>query len=67
MKESDIAHENGRYWVLKVPGKAPRYEVLKSGLTHSTTDSAYHFTPDGLSIAVARCDYLARKETANAA
>jgi hypothetical protein len=34
--------------------------VLRTGLTHSTSDSAYPRTPGGLSIAIARCNYLAK-------
>ena len=34
--------------------------MLRAGLTHSTSDSAYPRTPDGLSIAIARCNYLAK-------
>lgn len=58
MKERDIAYENGRAWVLCEPA---RYLVLTAGPTHSTSDSAYPKTPDGLSLAKARADYLARK------
>ena len=59
-RERDIKHETpgGRYWVLDT-GKA--YAVMAVGVTHSTSDSAYERTPDGLSIAVARCDYLAAR------
>ena len=58
IKESDIIHENGDFWVLR---ERDRYTVLRNGLTHSESDSAYEKTDDGLSIAVARCNYLARK------
>ena len=57
-KESQIMHENGRYWVLDT-GKA--YAVMAAGVTHSTSDSAYERSPDGLSIAIARCNYLAKR------
>lgn len=57
-KEEDIVHENGEFWVLREKG---RYSVLRSGLTHSTSDSAYARNEDGLSIAKARCDYLAQR------
>jgi hypothetical protein len=58
MRESDIMHENGNYWVAR---GAKCYTVFKVGATHSTSDSAYEKTADGLSIAIARCDYLARR------
>jgi hypothetical protein len=32
IREEDIIHESGKYWVLKT---AQGYEVLKTGLTHS--------------------------------
>ena len=59
-REKDIKHEahGGRYWVLDT-GKA--YAGMVVGVTHSTSDSAYERTPDGLSIAVARCNYLAAR------
>lgn len=58
MRESDITHENGRFWVYR-DLKTNRYVVFVSGATHSTSDSAYPLTSDGLSLAVKRCDYLA--------
>ena len=57
IRESDIKHENGAHWVLD---DTNAYTVYRTGLTHSTSDSAYPRTPDGLSIAIARCDYLAK-------
>ena len=57
IRESDIKHENGAHWVLD---DRASYTVYRTGLTHSTSDSAYPRTPDGLSIAIARCDYLAK-------
>jgi hypothetical protein len=59
MRESDIKHEAGRYWV----GCTRRaYVVYVTGVTHSTSDSAYERNDDGLSIAIARCDYLAKRD-----
>lgn len=60
-RERDIKREapGGRYWVLDT-GKA--YAVMVVGVTHSTSDNAYERTPDGLSIAVARCNYLAARQ-----
>ena len=57
-RQKDIKHEAGPFWVLDT-GKA--YAVMVVGVTHSTSDSAYERTPDGLSIAVARCNYLAAR------
>lgn len=58
-KEKDIKHESGSYFVLS---EKDCYGVYKNGLTHSTSDSHYHKTDDGLSIAIARCEYLAKRE-----
>ncbi|MBN3506333.1 hypothetical protein [Burkholderia cenocepacia] len=59
-REEDIVHENGTIWVLRDrPEKA--YTVCVSAGTHSTVDSAYRLDSDGLSIAIARCDYLAKR------
>ena len=55
IRESDIKHETGAHWVLD---DKKCYMVLRVGVTHSTSDSAYPRTPDGLSIAIARCNYL---------
>lgn len=63
MDESDILHENGNFWVGKTR-RPESYTVYRTGLTHSTPDSSYAFTPDGLSIAKARCDYLAGRANA---
>lgn len=60
MREQDIIHENGDYWVLK---DKTAYVVFQTGITHSTSDSAYPLTADGLSIAIARCNYLAMRAT----
>ncbi len=59
MKEHDIMHESGDYWVYRDKGVA--YAVMKAGIAHSVCDSTYAPTPDGLSIAVARCNYLAKR------
>ena len=60
MKELDILHEVGPYWITKTKHG---FEIYKNGLTHSTgIGEAY---PD-LSVAIARANYLARKVAANA-
>jgi hypothetical protein len=57
MRESDIKFESGDYWV----GKTDRgYTVFMSGVTVSAADSTYPKDDDGLSIAIARCKYLAK-------
>ena len=58
-KETDIMHENGKFWVLREKDK---YCVCVSGITHAATDSAYEKNDDGLSIAIARCNGLANRE-----
>jgi len=57
--EKQIKHENGKFWVLDT-GKT--YAVMQNGVTHSTSDSEYPRNKNGLSIAIARCDYLARRK-----
>jgi len=64
MREKDIKHENGNYWVLDT-GKS--YAVMKIAGTHSVSDSEYKRDSDGLSIAIYRCNYLAKKELGGAA
>lgn len=64
MKEHDIIHENGRFCVYRNRGKnnvANAYTVYAQGLTHSVPDSSYAPTEDGKSLAIARCDYLAKQ------
>lgn len=59
MRESDIKHENGAYWV---GDTRDSYTVYKTGITHSEPDSSYARDADGLSIAIARCNYLANRK-----
>lgn len=60
MKMSDILHENGKFWVLRDNYKGQEtYTVMKSGITHS--ESCDDVTYPDLSIAIARCDYLASR------
>lgn len=61
MTEKDILYEVGRFWVLD-DRKHDAYVVMRNGDTYSTSDSGYPRTPDGLSIAKARVDYLARSK-----
>ena len=60
-RETDIVHEAGRFWVLR-NAQHQRYTVLASGSVCSESDSHYAFTDDGKSIAIARANYLARRE-----
>lgn len=55
IKENQIKHENGKFWVLEV--KKGFYQVMMKGSTCSTCDSAYN----DLSLAIYRCDYLAKR------
>ena len=58
-RESDIVHETPVCWVKRDRGS---YTVFRTGVTHSTSDSAYRKNADGLSIAVARCKYLEKRK-----
>ena len=65
MRESDIIHEVGSYWVGR-DRRCAAYVVYKIGPTHSVSDSAYCLNPDGLSIAIARANYLAKRDEVRA-
>ena len=67
MRESAIMHETpcGKYWVGRDKGRGA-YIVYKVGVTHSTSDSGYALTPDGLSIAICRANYLAKRKAEGA-
>lgn len=58
-KVKDIKFESKceQFWVLD---NKDSYAVMQNGLTHSVSDSFYRHDPDGLSIAIARCKYLAK-------
>jgi hypothetical protein len=58
MRESDIVHENGDYWVLS---DKSGYLVLKTGVTHSKTLCTFPKDADGRSLAIAYCDYQAER------
>ena len=58
MRESDIMHENGNFWVAK---DKSGYLVLECGITHSKTLCTFAKDTDGLSLAVAYCDYKAKR------
>lgn len=57
--EDIILHEACNCWVSNEGTKTnPNYHVWCNGITHSTCDSAYN----DLSLAIARCNYLAKKQ-----
>lgn len=57
--KAGILHEVAGYWVSNEGTKVkPSYHVWVPGITHSTCDSAYA----DLSLAVCRCNYLARNK-----
>lgn len=65
MRESDIIHENGNYWVAKT---RDGYAVFRNGLTHAiSTGVLYANDADGRSIAIASCDYKADRDRKAAA
>lgn len=55
--EANIMHEAGS-WVWK---SRTQYTVYRAGMTVSKADSSYPLTADGLSIAIARANYLSRR------
>lgn len=64
-KELGILHNiNDEYWVRNEnegTKENPNFHVWETGSTHSICDSAY----DDLSLAVARCNYLAKRKQTN--
>lgn len=54
MSEKDIRHQNGDFWVVFKRGIFTVFKPMGCG---SVTDSAYN----DLTLAVARCDYLAKR------
>lgn len=61
VREEDIEYERGDFWVHRDRARA-LYTVYRAGATHSTSDSSYKLTPDGRTLAVARANYLARRQ-----
>lgn len=59
MRESDILHETGDYWVSRDKSGS---HVWRSGITHSTRVQSFPATDDGLSLAIAYADYRAKRE-----
>lgn len=58
-REDCIAYQNGEYWVERC---RRHYQVWRPMVTVCEPDSAYPPTADGLTLAIARVDYLARRE-----
>lgn len=68
MKESDLVHENGDFWVCKTqknwfgsPEKT--YSIYRNQLTHSVPVASFEQNEDGLSLAIAYCDYRAKRDS----
>mgnify|MGYP000610327203 CR=1 FL=1 len=59
MREKNIVFESGRYFVYQAGSS---YDVMRNVATHSEVESMYALSPDGLSLAVARCEYLSGRE-----
>ena len=60
-RERDILYEVGAYWVM-LNRRCNALVVMRNVGTHSVSDSAYCRGDNGLSIAKARCDYLAKRD-----
>ena len=58
-KESEILYENGNHWVLKM---RMGYATMRCGITHSTSLCVFPLTDDGLSLAIAYCDYQDKRK-----
>lgn len=58
--KAGILHSINGYWVSNEgTKKKPSFHVWIPGLTHSTCDSAY----DDITLAVSRCNYLAKSKS----
>jgi len=55
MKECDIVHEVGNFWVLSKKGL---YFVMKSGITHSVSETTSY---NDKSLAIARAEYMNKR------
>lgn len=58
MREEDILHENGKYWVCKAQQKGKKgYEIYKVSTTHSVRCGQVGVEGEkGLQIAITECD-----------
>lgn len=59
VREIDIVYSSAPAWIF-ADRKGKAYVVMLDGTTVAESDSAYALDDDGLSIAKARCDYLAK-------
>lgn len=59
MRESNIVYQIGSVWVGRMP---TQYTVYVDGVTAAMADNSYARTDDGLSIAIARAKYLAKRK-----
>ncbi len=59
MTEADIIHERGEYWVAR---DRAAYTVCRNTSTHAVSIQSFAKDADGLSVAIAYCDYLARRK-----
>lgn len=60
-REKDILYENGGFWVMNDGPRGYTVQRPSPSFTHSLPDSTYAPDANGLSLAKARCDYLARR------
>ena len=60
MRESVIKYQAGPFWVMD-DRQYDCYTVFKDGPVVAVSDSSYPRTDDGLSLAKARVDYLAKR------
>lgn len=60
MRESDMLMDRNGFYVMRQRSAYVVFRPSPSGM-YAISDSAYALTDDGLSIAKARCDYLARR------
>ena len=59
LKEKDILHENKTFWVMRDKhAGCETYTIMRNVGTHSTSQD--YCTYPNLSVAIARCDYLAK-------
>ena len=59
LKEKDIMHENKTFWVMRDRHKnCETYSIMQNVGTHSVSQD--DCTYPNLSVAIARCDYLAK-------
>lgn len=58
--KDQVLHENGKYWVRD---ELYGYVVYENGITHAVSVQAFPLNEDGLSLAMAYCDYIADKNS----